>query len=205
MQKPEWLARQSSHPHGLLGHLVAAVMALDTASANRRVVDALASEPGDRILEVGCGHGRTLRRLAAHMGHGQVVGIDPSQVMCSVAARRNRAAIRANRVVVVRADAEDIPAPVAFFDRAFSIHSIYFWRDLEAGLREIRRVLVPGGRLILAFHTSEEPAITRSLPESVYTLRTEQEVAQALALSGFHDTRIHIDSRSRLRHAIAKA
>lgn len=125
MEKPEWLGRQSSHPHGLLGHLVAAVMAIDTASANRRVVDALASEPGDRIP--------------------------------------------------------------------------------EARLGEIRRVLVPGGPLLLAFHTSEEPAITRSLPESIYTIRTEQEVAQALALSGFHDIRIRIDPRSRLRHAIAKA
>lgn len=109
MQKPKWLARPSSDPRGLLGYLVASVMAIDTAPANRLVVDALASEPGARILELGCGHRRTLRRLAARIGHRQVVGTDPSQVMGSVGARRNRPSIRANRVVVVRADAEDIP------------------------------------------------------------------------------------------------
>ena len=76
MTKPEWIAHQSSHPRGLLGHLVARIMALDTAAANRMVIDTLAPGPGDQILEVGCGHGRSLRLIAARVSHGRVVGID---------------------------------------------------------------------------------------------------------------------------------
>ena len=64
MSKPELIARQSAHPRGLLGHIVARVMAFDTASVNRRVLEILRPEPGERILELGCGHGRALRRVA---------------------------------------------------------------------------------------------------------------------------------------------
>ena len=205
MTKPEWIAHQSSHPRGLLGHLVARIMALDTAAANRMVIDTLAPGPGDQILEVGCGHGRSLRLIAARVSHGRVVGIDPSDVMCAVASRHNRRLIRAERVMVERGEAQSVPAPDDSFDKAFSVHTLYFWPDLDAGLRELRRVLRTGGQLLLAFHSSENRAVADSLPESVYMLRSGDEVAQTLARSGFHDIQIQIDPASQLRQAIASA
>ena len=98
MPKPLVIARQSAHPRGLLGHLVARVMALETRPLNQRVLEALEPKPGERILEVGCGHGRTLRRLAAAVAPGEVVGVDPSAVMRRVAARHLRPLIAAGRV-----------------------------------------------------------------------------------------------------------
>lgn len=205
MSKPEVIARQSAHPRGLLGHIVARVMALDTVSVNRRVFEVLEPKPGERILELGCGHGRALRRVADQIEPGEVVGIDPSAVMCDIAVRHNRKAIRAGRVRIERGDSESIPAPDDAFDKAFSVHTLYFWPDLEAGLRELRRVLRPGGELLLAFHSSEHRKVADRLPESVYTLHSGEEVGVALGRAGFRDVQITIEPHTQLRIARAHA
>ena len=63
MRRPEFIARQSGCPGGLLGRLIGSIMATETAAANDAVVAALALQPTDRVLEIGLGHGRTLDRV----------------------------------------------------------------------------------------------------------------------------------------------
>ena len=64
MAKSERIARQSRRPSGWLGEIVARVMAFETARANRFALERLNAREGEAILEIGCGHGRTLGRLA---------------------------------------------------------------------------------------------------------------------------------------------
>src|SRR5512139_4117203 len=96
MPKPELIARQSRRPSGWLGEIVARVMAFETAPANRIAVEELAVRSREAVLEIGCGHGRTLSRLAespcAHLA-----GVDPSEVMVRLARRRTRRWIDAGR------------------------------------------------------------------------------------------------------------
>jgi ubiquinone/menaquinone biosynthesis C-methylase UbiE len=174
-------------------------MALDTAAANRWVLTALEPKPGEQILELGCGHGRALGRIGERVGHGEAWGVDPSEVMCAVANRYNRKLIESGRVRIERGDAEHIPARDGHFDKVLSVHTIYFWTDLEAGLREIGRVIEPGGQLLLAFHSSENTEVAQALPASVYTLRSGHEIVDSLSRSGFHDIQIKIDPQSQLR------
>jgi ubiquinone/menaquinone biosynthesis C-methylase UbiE len=176
-------------------------MALETNALNRRVVSALGPEPGERILELGCGHGRTVRRLAAAVAPGQVVGIDPSEVMRTVARRHLRRLIQAGRVHIEDGEAARIPEPDASFDRAVSVHTIYFWSDIDVGLRELHRVLRPAGLLLLAFHTSENPTKVAELPRSVYTLRSGDEVVEAMRRARFTGVSLDIDAASQVRLA----
>jgi ubiquinone/menaquinone biosynthesis C-methylase UbiE len=205
MAKSQTIARQSAHPRGILGHLVARVMALDTASVNRRAVQALGPKPGDQILELGCGHGRALRWVADSVAPGCAVGVDPSAVMCGVAQGHNRRAIREGRVQVKRGHSGQIPEADDAFDKVFSVHTVYFWPDLDAGLREIRRVMRPGGELLLAAHSRDNRAIADKLPTSVYSLRSDDEMREALERAGFSAVRITSDPQSdvRLTHAVA--
>jgi len=205
MPKLEWIARQSAHPAGWLGHVVARVMALETAAVNRRVLAALEPKSGEHILELGCGHGRALRRVARRAAPGVAVGVDPSAVMRNVARRHLRRAIAGGHARVEAGDSRSIPAPDDAFDKLFSVHTLYFWPDLDAGLLEARRVLRPGGLLLLAFHSKRNARVAARLPASVYTLRSGRAVGDALQRAGFRDVTVTTDPPTQLRLARAHA
>jgi ubiquinone/menaquinone biosynthesis C-methylase UbiE len=205
MARSQLIARQSAHPQGLFGHVVARVMALDTRSLNQRVFEVLDPKPGQQILEVGCGHGRMLRRIARAVAPGRAVGSDPSEVMRAVAGRHLRREISAGAARVTEGEAAKLPFADASFDQAVSVHTLYFWPDLDAGLGEIRRVLRPGGRLVLAFHDGADPAVLAKLPANVYTLRARADVARRLEAAGYADAAAPIDPASQRVIATARA
>jgi SAM-dependent methyltransferase len=80
----------------------------------------------------------------------QVLGVDVSADMVTVAGRRNAAAVATGQVRVVEGDGTALPVGDGTLHGAISVHSVYFWPDPAAVLAEIRRTLRPGGRLVLA-------------------------------------------------------
>jgi SAM-dependent methyltransferase len=185
MAKPELIARQSRRPSGWLGEVVARVMAFETESANGVALEQLAVRREEAVLEIGCGHGRTLARLAkAPCAHA--AGIDPSDVMVRLARRRLRRWIEAGRADVSLASSREIPHADERFDAAFAVHVVYFWDEPLVDLREIHRVLRPAGRLLLGYRPRDEETLA-ALPTSVYALRTVGEIESLLAASGFVD------------------
>jgi len=183
MQRPRFIAEQARHAHGPLGWLIAFIMARETWIQNQRAITALAVQDGDHVLDIGCGHGRSLATLAAQTPGGRVVGADPSQLMVEMAASRNRDLIHAGRVDVAVASVESLPFGRAAFDRVLCVHVLYFWPNLHEALSEIARVLKPGGRLSILFRTNEAPA-TASFPPEVYRFRSYDEVAAGLGHVG---------------------
>jgi len=91
MRRAEFIARQGRRPSGLLGAWIGRIMAWETAEENEIGLRLLDLDRGDRLLEVGFGHGRTLGRAAALVGDGFVSGIDYSRAMVRLARRRNQA------------------------------------------------------------------------------------------------------------------
>src|SRR5262249_34968328 len=159
-------------------------MARETAALNERAVALLALQPTDRVLEVGFGHGRTIARIASAVAEGHVAGIDVSDTMTKVATRRNRTAVEAGRVELATADAAALPFDAGAFDKVLSVHTLYFWRDPAACLREIRRALRHGGVIVLGFAPKRHPRIA-SFPAEVYTFYDDEEVRAMLTAAGF--------------------
>lgn len=202
--KPEWIARQSSRPRGWLGEIVARVMSYETIPVNRIALEHLEVDAGEAVLDVGCGHGRTLAALERHGQAGFVAGIDPSDVMVRLASRRLRRAIAHGRAEVQRAESSRIPYLDARFDAALAVHVLYFWPDPAVDLAEIRRVLRPGGRLLLGYRPGDEAA-RAALPSSVYALRSNAEVEKLLLEAGFDSVQTHVHPLGEAPFACARA
>lgn len=114
-------------------------------------------QPRDRILEIGCGEGWASRLLASLVPEGLVVGLDLSDEMVGKA----RAASAAfENTLFVWADAESIPWQEKFFSHVLSVESFYYVERPETALREIFRVLSPGGSLWVLNHLSRENKYT---------------------------------------------
>ena len=188
MRRPEFIARQSAYPSGLLGRLIGHVMARETAEANRIALELLDLAPTDHVLEIGFGHGATIARVAAAVSGGFVAGVDTSAEMLRMATKRNRSSIARGLAELRLADARKIPYPDGRFDKVLSVHTVYFWPDLSGPLAEASRVLKPLGRLILAYRS--DPQAILSFPAAVYRFHSEAEVLDALRVAGFSEVRV---------------
>lgn len=185
MRRPEFIARQSGRPSGWLGAIIGRIMARETADANRVALDLLALDAGDRLLDVGCGHGAALRTAAEIVTEGFLAGVDHSEVMLRMAERGNALLIANGRMELKLADSRRIPYPDGRFNKAVSMHTIYFWAEPAAHLREISRVLSPGGRLVLGYHPFEDARFAKDFPPSVYAIRPAAEIETIVRACGF--------------------
>ena len=145
------VVRQFRDPTGPAGHVAGWVMACRSSNVarNRWAVRLLDVQPTDRVIELGCGPGVAVAALAARASRGLVVGVDHSQVMIGQARRRNRAAIRAGRVRLIHTAVERLSISDGPFDAALAVNTVGMWPDPTARLRELARLLRPGGRIAL--------------------------------------------------------
>ncbi|WP_128971103.1 class I SAM-dependent methyltransferase [Bradyrhizobium tropiciagri] len=145
------LLRAFGRPQGLLGRLGGVIMARTNADCGAWVTDLLEVEPDDRVLEVGFGPGVVIQRLSSLVLAGSIAGIDASPEMVGQARARNATAVRDGRIDLRLGSVEHLPFDDGSFDKALAINSMQVWPDAVAGLREIRRVVKPGGKVALGF------------------------------------------------------
>ena len=142
---------QFHHPTGAVGHVAGWIMGRrpSNVARNRWAVQLLDVQPTDRVIEVGCGPGVAIAALATRAIRGLVVGVDHSQVMIRQAGRRNRAAVQAGRVRLIHTPVEGLSIGDGPFDAALAVNTVGMWPDPTARLREVARLLRPGGRIAL--------------------------------------------------------
>ena len=136
--------------------------------------------PDDEVLEIGFGGGGLLALLLGAT-RGRVVGVDLSEAMV----RRARRRFRGNeRLKLHIASVEALPLADASVDKACSVNNLYFWDDPAAALRELARVLRPGGLLAVAFEPPEE---LRKWPGHRFGFRLfeEAELRRLMEQAGF--------------------
>ena len=119
------------------------------------VLDELRAHPARRILDVGCGTGDLTARLRAELTTELVAGCDFSAGMLEQAAARTRA------VRWLQGDATRLPFTDATFEAVLSTEAFHWFPDPDAALREFRRVLGPGGRLLVALVNVRVPTTSR--------------------------------------------
>jgi SAM-dependent methyltransferase len=121
----------------------------DVVAQRRAVLAVLDPQPGERVLDLGCGPGFLVSEIAEAVGAGGLVhGIDASPSMLELAAGRTRAP-GAARVELSRQDVTALTLPDASVDAAVSTQVYEYVEDMPAALAEARRVLAPGGRLLV--------------------------------------------------------
>jgi ubiquinone/menaquinone biosynthesis C-methylase UbiE len=143
------LDSQHRRPFGEVGRKVGQAMSQNHLPENLWTVKQLNPQPTDYILEVGFGPGVAVQELLKSVTNGLAAGIDFSEIMVSAARERNVDAVQSGQADLRYGEASALPFEDAFFDKAFSIHSIYFWPQPLIGIKELYRVLKPGGLLVI--------------------------------------------------------
>lgn len=139
--------------------------------------------PGDTVVDLGCGPGAAVR-YAARMG-APTTGVDPATVMLRVAKLLTGPSAK---VQYVEGAAEAIPLPEGSASVVWSIATVHHWADLDAGLREVRRILMPSGRLVAMERRTQRGA--RGLESHGWTDEQASGFADRCRAHGFTDVRL---------------
>lgn len=160
-------------------------------------VSLLNVQPADHVLEVGFGPGVAIQLLASQAREGKIIGVDYSRTMVRVARRRNIQAVKAGRVDLRYGEATALPCADTLFDKALSIHTLYFWTQPVQALLELQRVLKPGGTLALTFMPREcwpdgAQDHQNGQHSTIAGVYTGTEVVQLMREAGF--THAHVEA-----------
>ena len=146
-------------------------------------------------LDVGCGGGRTIDRLASMATNGKVFGVDYSEESVATARETNANWIAQGRVDIQQANVSKLPFPNATFDLVTAVETHYYWPDLPSDVREVMRVIKPGGKFAIIAETyrgrvndwAYRPTMTLLLRAAYLT---PEQHRQLLADAGYVDVQV---------------
>ena len=146
------------------------------------------------ILDVGCGGGRTVQKLAEIAIEGMVYGIDYSEGSVAASRGKNAQLIEAGRVDIRKASVSNLPFPDDKFDLATAVETHYYWPNLVKDMQEILRVLKPGGTLIIIAESYKHGKYDQLQQLAMKPLRavtlSVDEHRELFSASGFSDIQI---------------
>jgi len=148
-----YLARQLRKPNRWIGRPFLWIMNVSHSGLTDWGLQNVAIEKDFTILEIGCGGGRTIQKLAAIAGEGLVCGVDYASGSVAVSRAKNAELIKSGQVEISEGSVSELPFPGEKFDLAIAVETQYYWPDLPKDMSEIRRVLKPGGRLAIIAET----------------------------------------------------
>jgi ubiquinone/menaquinone biosynthesis C-methylase UbiE len=193
------VVRQCQKPTGWLGRLNLSMMNRRHSRLTDWGLSHLAIEKHHTILDVGCGGGRTVHKLAALASDGKIHGIDHSEASVATSLRTNKQWTEKGRVEIREASISRLPFPDNTFDVVTAIETHFYWPDLASDLREVLRVLKPAGTLAIiaeAYKGGKHDKMLRRLVEIMekantkYNHLTIEEHRQLLVNAGFSPVQV---------------
>lgn len=148
-----WFTRQVRKPSGWLGRRVVRAMNISHGTMTDWALQQVPVPKNAAILDIGCGGGRTVQKLAALAPEGKVFGLDYSPTSVAVSRNTNALEIEAGRVQIEQGSVVTLPFHDSSFDLVTAVETHYYWPDLPANVREVLRVLKPGGSFVLIAET----------------------------------------------------
>jgi SAM-dependent methyltransferase len=162
------------------------------------------------ILDVGCGGGRTVNKLARIASNGNVYGIDFSETSVAAAKKENRRWIQTGRVEIQHGSVSQLPFVDDTFDLVTAVETHFFWPDLDGDMRKILRVLKPGGVLVIIAEvykggkTMAGRLAEKYVKVSGMKLLTPDEHRQLFENAGYSDVQVDTDEAKGWIWAIGK-
>lgn len=147
--------------------------------------------PHDTVLDIGCGGGNTLARMAERVTEGHLVGIDYAETSVEASRTFNAGLIEAGRMEILHGSVEHLPFADGQFDAVVTVESFYFWPSPEESLKEVARVIRRGGTFLLLaeiYGRDDLPeGIRAKVAEYSLTNPTPEEFERLFRAAGFSD------------------
>ena len=182
---------QAAKPTGFIGKTLAKGMARGHKVFYENTAKVLDLKPDDRFLEIGFGAGLFIKRYASNVS--RIAGIDISGDMVELASSINKDLIKSGKVELKQGDVASLPWDDNEFSVVVVIETFFFWPEPLKSLKEIFRVLAPGGRLVIemAFNKDDGLDHTKHIKKYEMRLYSAEEMKQLLTEAGFSEVEIH--------------
>lgn len=159
-------------------------------------------------MDVGCGGGKTVSRLARRANQGLVCGLDQSTDMVDYSSQINRKHISRNRVEIVQGAIEKTGFKDEFFDLVTAVETYYFWPNLAEAFREIKRILKKGGYLLIINEMIKNGTYEVENAEIIAKTQVHlvplQEMQRILQSAGFISAKIYRKRKSNWNAILAQ-
>jgi ubiquinone/menaquinone biosynthesis C-methylase UbiE len=180
-EKDQSIMDQYRRPTGDEGRKVAEYMNIHHSALTDWGLNKVKIDPNFTILDVGCGGGKTITKLAQLAHQGKVYGIDCSKDMVEYSRKVNRNLITQDRVSIVEGVVDKTGFPDNYFDLVTAIETYYFWPNLQNAFQEILRILKPNGYFLI---------INEMIKDGTYEIKNKETIQK---------THVHLMSISEIK------
>ncbi len=150
------MAAQLRQPAGEAGIKIGEWMNSGNLQMNQDTLKVLNPQNGEHILEIGMGNGFFVKEILQNKALTRYSGCDLSEEMVLQAKKLNQNFVDSEQAQFIQGNAAQLPFAENSFDKIFTVNTIYFWDNEKAVLDELKRVLKPGGSLLIALRPKHQ-------------------------------------------------